>query len=153
MSTYYVTASATVNAPATEVYKLISDYHTGHPSILPPRYFKSLQVIQGGVGAGTVVDVDMEVYRVKAHYHLTVSEPQPGRVLQEEDAEAGVVTTFTVEPVDQAQAHVTIATTMSTAPGLKGWLEKRMNPPIMRRIYQEELAQLATVANQKRQNV
>lgn len=149
MKPYHVVASATLNAPAPELYSLISNYHTGHPAILPSRYFKSLQVVQGGIGAGTIVDVEMEVYGAKAHYHLTVSEPEPGHILQEEDVKAGVVTTFTVEPLSQTESQVTIATTMRAAPGLKGWLEKQMNPPIMRRIYREELARLGAVAQER----
>lgn len=148
MGTYQVAVSATVNAPAAAVYALIADYHNGHPKILPPRYFKSLGVIEGGVGAGTVVDAEMEVFGVKAHYHLTVSEPAPGRVLQEEDRSVGTVTLFTVEPVNDTQSRVTIDTTMTAAPGVKGWIERLMNPPVMRRIYREELAQLDSVAQQ-----
>ncbi|MCB0121596.1 MAG: SRPBCC family protein [Caldilineaceae bacterium] len=146
MGTYHVTAARTVNAPARDVYALISNYHTGHPAILPPRYFKALQVVQGGIGAGTVVDVDMEVFGVKAHYHLTVSEPDPGHILQEEDPALGTLTTFTVEPINETQSEVTIATTMRAAPGIRGWIEKLMNPPVMRKIYREELAQLDDVA-------
>lgn len=149
MRTYQVIISAKVNAPAEKVYAVLANYHTGHPSILPPRYFKSLQVVEGGIGAGTVVDVDMEVYGVKAHYHLTVSEPEPGHILQEEDPSLGALTTFTVNPIGPAEADVTIDTTMRAAPGIKGWIEKRMNPPIMRRIYREELAQLNTVATEQ----
>ncbi|MEZ4620605.1 MAG: hypothetical protein R2867_34560 [Caldilineaceae bacterium] len=102
-------------------------------------------MVEGGVGAGTVVDVEMEVFGVKAHYHLTVSEPEPGHILREEDQALGTVTTFTVNPIANAQSDVIIATTMRAAPGVKGWLEKRMNPPIMRKIYREELAQLNAV--------
>jgi len=145
MGTYQVVASATINAPASEVYALIADYHNGHPHILPQRYFKSLRVIKGGIGAGTVIDVEMEVFGAKAHYHMTVSEPQPGRILQEEDQSVGTVTLFMVDPISAAQANVSIVTTMQRAPGIKGWIEKQINPPIMRKIYREELQQLEAV--------
>lgn len=146
MSTYHVEVSGEVHAPANEVYALLANYHSGHPKILPTRYFKALEVVEGGIGAGTVIDVDMEVFGAKAHYHLTVSEPEPGRVLQEEDAQVGTLTTFTVEPLQSELSTVTIATTMQSAPGLKGWIEQLMNPPVMRKIYREELAQLDAVA-------
>lgn len=146
MSSYQVVVAQKVNAPANEVYALLANYHTGHPAILPARYFKTLKVIKGGVGAGTVIDVDMEVFGAKAHYHLTVSEPEPGHVLQEEDPEVGALTTFTVEPVGAAQSEVIIATTMRAASGVKGWIERWMNPLVMRKIYREELAQLEQVA-------
>lgn len=150
MNTYHVQASATIDAPAARIYGIISDYQKGHPAILPSRYFTELRVTRGGQGAGTEIIVKMNVLGAQALYQMTVSEPEPGRVLQEEDPAAGVVTTFTVDPLNGGhQSQVTIATTAQTSPGLKGWLEKLMTPAIARRIYREELAQLATVAQQQ----
>lgn len=147
MKTYQVKASAIIDAPPARVYHIISDYHEGHPAILPVRYFTGMRVEQGGQGAGTVAAVDMNVFGAKSHFKMTVSEPEPGRVLREEDADAGVVTTFTIDPVNGGdRSRVTIITTTRTSPGLKGWLERVMNPAITRRIYREELAQLAIIA-------
>jgi hypothetical protein len=146
MSHYYVEVSGVVGAPPEKVYAIISDYHAGHPSILPSRYFTKLAVQEGGQGEGTVVDVYMDVFGVKALYHMRVTEPEPGRVLVEEDESAGVITTFTMDPVNGGgQTRVTIATKARTSPGLRGMIEKLMNPPIMRRIYREELGQLDEV--------
>jgi hypothetical protein len=145
MNTYHVETSAVIDAPAGRIYELISDYHSGHPSILPARYFSDLQVTKGGRGEGTEITVKMNVMGVSQVYQMTVSEPEPGRVLQEEDTAAGVVTTFTVDSLSDNQSRVTIATTTRTNPGLKGWLEKLTTPPIARRIYREELDQLAAV--------
>lgn len=145
MSHYQVEVSAVVDAPAERVYDVLADYESGHPSILPQPYFTDLQVIEGGRGAGTVIAVEMEVFGVKRAYKMKVTEPQPGRVLQEEDKEAGILTTFTVEPVAEKQSRVTIKTITQTSPGLRGWLEKMTTPPISRRIYREELEKLATV--------
>ena len=87
----------------------------------------------------------MEVMGIKQQYRMLVSEPEPGRVLVEEDAEAGVTTTFTVEPsIDGEGSLVTIATASRPSPGLMGVVERRINPPVARRIYQKELAQLAS---------
>lgn len=146
MSTYRAEESAIIEAPAERVYEIISDYHEGHPAILPSRYFTEVQVTQGGQGAGTAIEVKMNVFGAKALYAMTVTEPEPGRVLREEDASAGVVTTFTVDSVNGGdRSRVTITTTARTSPGLRGWLERLMTPAITRRIYREELAQLATV--------
>jgi hypothetical protein len=149
MNEYQATASAIVDASPEKVYRIISDYHQGHPAILPSRYFAKLDVIGGGRGAGTEVTVHMKVFGVKALYHLEVSEPEPGRLLVEEDETAGVHTSFAVEPVNGGnQARVTISTQARTSPGLKGVVEKWMNPWVTRRIYQEELQQLARVASE-----
>ena len=149
MSTYQVNVSAMIDAPASDIYSLLADYHEGHRAILPARYFTEMTVTQGGYGAGTAVTVHMNVFGAKVIYHLEVTEPEPGRVLQEEDVKLGIVTTFTVEPINDTQSQVTIVTTASASSGLKGWLEKLMNPAITRRIYREELAQLQAVIQKR----
>lgn len=147
MSTYSVQASKMIPATPNHVYGIISDYHEGHQAILPRKYFDEMVVLEGGQGAGTRITVEMTVMGVKAFYDMKVTEPEPGRVLQEQDNKLGVITTFTVEPRHNgSHSHVTIATEMTASPGVKGWIEKWMNPPIMRRIYHEELDQLAQVA-------
>jgi uncharacterized protein YndB with AHSA1/START domain len=146
MSFYFAEASEIIDAPPEKIYAIISDYHAGHPSILPPRYFTELTVQEGGQGEGTVVDVHMNVFGMNVHYHMIVTEPEPGRVLVEEDKSAGVITTFTLDPVNGGkQTRVTIATKAKTSPGLRGMIEKLMNPPTARKIYREELRQLAEV--------
>jgi hypothetical protein len=146
MSYYTAEASKVIEASQEEVYAIISDYHEGHPAILPTRYFKELTVTEGGQGEGTTMTVRMNVFGAKALFELTVTKAVPGRLLVEEDKSAGVVTTFTLEPLNgTGQTRVTIATTAKTSSGLKGMMEKRINPAIMRKIYREELEQLAQV--------
>lgn len=146
MSEYFAEASTIIDAPADRVYSIIADYHSGHPQILPSRYFTNLTVVNGGKGAGTKIKVEMNVFGAKALYEMTVTEPQPGRTLVEEDKKAGVVTTFTVEPVDNnQQTKVTISTRAKTSAGLKGRVEKVLNPTIIRRIYRQELEQLSEI--------
>jgi len=62
MPEIHATSSAVVAAPAPIVYGLIADYHQGHPSILPPKYFQNLQVEEGGVGAGTRISFQMQSF-------------------------------------------------------------------------------------------
>ncbi|MCI0395068.1 MAG: SRPBCC family protein [Chloroflexi bacterium] len=144
MSQIHVEASAVINARPEKIYGILSDYRVGHPAILPKPYFTELTVEEGGQGAGTVMRVRMKVMGVEVAYHLVVSEPEPGRVLVETDEAAGVVTTFTVEPLNGGQqSRVTIATDMRASPGLRGFMEKLMNPPVTRRIYRQELENLA----------
>lgn len=143
MNTIQVEVTATIDAPPQRVYAVLADYRTHHPNILPKPYFTSLAVEQGGIGAGTVVVAHMNVYGARRTYRLAVTEPQPGRVLVESDAEAGISTTFTVEPLDGGdRSRVTIATASRPAAGVAGWLERLINPAITRRIYRSELDQL-----------
>ena len=140
MSQYEVTVSRIINAPATAVYAAFADYHHSHAAVLPKPYFTEMTVDKGGHGAGTEITVHMAVMGNKITYHLLVTEPEPGRVLQEEDKTVGIVTTFTVDPVNNGRAaRVTLHTRARTAPGLKGFLEKLINPRVSRKIYNEEL--------------
>ncbi len=144
MATIQASVSAEINAPPEKVYRVIADYDNHHPHILPRPYFTGLEVLEGGQGAGTLVAVEMNVMGVRAAYRLRTAEPQPGRVLVERDDDTGVVTTFTVEPLAGGErSRLTIETESRASPGLRGFLERRPNPGIMRRIYRAELAQLA----------
>ncbi len=144
MNQIHVEVSAVIEARPEKVFAILSDYRVSHPAILPKQYFTEVAVEQGGQGAGTVVRVRMSVMGTQLAYRQVVSEPQPGRVLMESDAAAGVTTTFTVEPLDGGNhSRVTIATDAAVRPGIAGWLERLFNPPMMRRIYRQELQQLA----------
>jgi len=146
MSTYLAQESAVIDAPAERIYDIIADYHQGHPAILPIRYFTELTVVEGGQGLGTVIAVKMNVFGSKALLNLRVTQAEPGRLLVEEDEASGTKTTFSLEPLADGRTRVTIATESRTAPGPRGRLETLMNPPITRRIYREELQQLARYA-------
>ena len=54
MPPLHASAERTVPAPAAAVYALLADYRDGHPRILPPA-FSDLMVLQGGIGAGTII--------------------------------------------------------------------------------------------------
>ncbi|HXF61215.1 MAG TPA: SRPBCC family protein, partial [Caldilineaceae bacterium] len=124
MSTPRAEVTQTIDAPPAVVYNIIADYRTEHPAILPKPYFESLEVEQGGKGAGSVLRVTMNVWGSKQVMRLHVTEPEPGRVIKEEDPANGVSTTFTVTPVDGgARSAVTIATDWKPKPGLRGRIE------------------------------
>ncbi len=145
MGTVQVESSRLINASPEAVFNVLADYRVGHPAILPKPYFTGLTVLEGGRGAGTVLEVEMQIFGVERSYRQQISEPEPGRILQEDSVELQrnlpLVTTFTVEPRGQ-QAQVTISTRFQTAPGFQGMMERLMNPPVMRQIYSKELAQL-----------
>jgi hypothetical protein len=141
MSTYRVAVTQEVDAPPEKVYPIFSDYVTHHPKILPKPYFDKVEVEQGGYGAGTVIRVTMKAWGSTVIYRFTVTEPEPGRLLAEEDPEAGVRTTFLVEPLDGGKrSAVTLATENRQKPGLRGWIERLLTPMLMQPIYRQEIA-------------
>jgi hypothetical protein len=140
MSEARVEVSKEMNFPPASIYAVLVDYQRHHPNILPRQYFTDLEVVAGGQGAGTQVQVRMRVMGVEREFLMTIAEPEPGRVLTETDDESGVVTSFTVEPVKDGQtSRVTIASRFTTGPGLAGLMEKVGTQTITRRIYKEEL--------------
>ncbi len=143
MATASVQASKQINQPASKIYGAIADYQKHHPNFLPRNYFKKLEIESGGVGAGTIFKADMDVYGNKSTLRMKVTEPQPGRVIQETDLASGLFTTFTVEPLGAAQSKVTITTQWQQPAGLKGWLQSKVQAFFMGRIYKEELDLLA----------
>lgn len=148
MAHHTISAAALIRAPATQVYAIIADYDHGHPRILPKPPFVSLEVEQGGIGAGTIIRVHMRVLGRLQTFRATITEPEPGRVLVE-TIDNGTITTFMVEPREHGQhAHVTIATDLATRPGLAGRLEAWLTTRLLRPAYEKELAQLAVVAAQ-----
>lgn len=151
MGMYQAKVSGIIDSPPEKLYAILSDYHQGHPFILPAGYFTGLTVTEGGQGEGTHIIVAMDVFGSKVEYQMKVTEPEPGRILVEEDESAGLITTFTLDPLDGGRkTQVTITTKARTSPGLKGAVEKLVNPAVMRRIYRQELGQLAAVAGNGR---
>lgn len=149
MNTLEIIVVSDIGAPPAMVYGTLRDYQTGHPSILPAA-FTDYQVVEGGVGAGTVVRVTLRAMGRGFPYTLQVTEPEPGRILAEEDTGAGTRTTFTVDALDGgARSRVTISTVMRAPRGPLAWIQSPMTANFTRKLYKEELANLNTLAQQK----
>jgi polyketide cyclase/dehydrase/lipid transport protein len=142
------TATLVIKAHQARVYAILADYRDGHPKILPMKYFKRLDVLEGGTGAGTRVRGEILVFGRTIKFEHTVSEPEPGRVLVESDVTGSSVTQFTVDAVNGgAASRVTTHTQFTTErEGLLGRIERLATTATLERIYNEELAQLADYA-------
>jgi hypothetical protein len=147
MTKHSLSASKLISSPAHTVYDLIADYRSGHPRILPKPYFVSLEVEQGGYGAGTMINFQMKLMGRIQSFHSTITEPEPGRILVETDMHTGAVTTFTVDPrVNGQETFVTITTTTDIPNGIIGKMQGWLTTQLLRPIYLKELDQLAAVA-------
>ena len=148
-----VKTSAVLAARAGDVYATIADYREGHPKILPKENLYDLQVEQGGYGAGTVHRFKARILGVEQPFYQIVSEPEPGRVLVEQDIDSvqNVVTTFTVMPLGEGRkSKVEISTTMNASPGIKGFFERFfVFPVVFPSIYRKELKLLEAIAQKR----
>lgn len=136
-------AAAVIAAPSDAIYRVLADYQNEHPKIVPKRFFEKIVVEEGGNGAGTVIEAVVRVLGTRRSLRMVISEPVPGRVLREEDLTSQAVTTFTLTPIDDTRTHVEIETRWAAKSGLRGLVERVLNPRIARPIYQEELGLIA----------
>ncbi|HEX7239544.1 MAG TPA: SRPBCC family protein [Longimicrobiaceae bacterium] len=115
---------------------------------MPRPPFVSLDVEEGGTGAGTRIRVGIRLLGRPVTYRAVVGEPEPGRVLAETN-DNGYVTTFTVDPeADGRHARVTISTETGRA-GMLGALEKWLLARLLLPVYVRELELLAAVAAER----
>lgn len=145
MPAYEITASIEIPAKAPVIYGIIADYRKGHAKILP-RQFHSLTVEEGGYGAGSVISFKATMLGTTQLTRARVTEPEPGRVLQEADLAGRFVTTFTLDPSPAGGTRVTIRTVAQSRGGPLGWLERTMSTRFLRKTFEQELALLARVA-------
>lgn len=148
MGTVNASAEATVNAPADKVYGLIRDFREHHPNFLPEA-FSDFKVVEGGVGAGTVVTYTFTAGRRTRQYRMTVAEPTPGKVLTETDANSTLVTTFTVTPSGSDASTVRIHTSWEGAGGIGGIFEGFFAPKALKSVYTDELRRLDEYAQKQ----
>ena len=140
MTTAHAEYTMLIQASPATVYSILTDYHKAHPAILPKQYFKEILVKKGGQGAGTEFHLTMEIFGAKRNYDMTVSEPEPGRMLVEMDPVSGTTTYFVVDPTANPQeCRMTIKSDATLSKGLAGWFEKLMYVPISKHIYKQEL--------------
>jgi hypothetical protein len=150
MEKHNLSASKVIPAPAHIVYNLIADYRNGHPRILPKPYFVSLEVEQGGYGAGTIINYQMQLMGRIQSFHSTITEPEPGHILVETDMNTGAVTTFTVDlHLNGQEAFVSITTATNVPGGILGKIQGWLTTQLLRPIYLKELDQLAAVAKEQ----
>lgn len=146
MGTIRASMSSVISSPPETVYRLIADYRDGHPRILPSKYFPGLEVERGGYGAGTIIRFQVRLMGRVRNVRAEISEPSPGEELVETDLATGARTTFLVRPrTGGRESEVTIRTEWQSR-GVRLLLEKTLAPPLLRRIYADELAQLEAVA-------
>ncbi len=144
MKLQIATASKQIHAPAEVIYEILADYRTRHPLILPKPYFLSLDVEEGGVGAGTIVNFKMRVLGRTQSFRSLITEPVPGRTLLETDLNSGIATRFDLSPLEKdARTKVTISTELRNRGAVEGLIAKLL----LQKIYRQELERLALLVD------
>ena len=134
-----MSGEALIDAPSVVVYHCIADYREHHrPGGFLPPAFTRLDVLEGGIGAGTLIKFSSRVGGRTQTMTQRVSEPEPGRVLVEEGD--GERTTFTVNPVGSG-CRVRIVSDF-VARGVQGLLLRLLANRLLQPLYADELARL-----------
>jgi hypothetical protein len=136
-------ADRPIDAPPAAVYTVLADYTTHHPRIMPAPPFSDLEVESGGVGAGTIFHITVRMLGRRQRLRMRVAEPEPGHVLTETNLDTGVVTQFTVVPLDGgSRTVVQMSSEWETAGGLRGLADRLVTPRLMGRAFAKQLHQL-----------
>lgn len=143
MIRFCVEHSSIIDAPAKAVYQVLADYNHGHAQIMPPQFFEGMTVVKGtGVGEGTRIEARFRVYGQKETLLMDVSEPEPGRVLQEIDSKAVNITRFIVDPLggqDQDKCRVTLQTKVMKSQGMLAGLDMWLKRMVLTNLFVQEL--------------
>jgi hypothetical protein len=146
MKNYKFSVSSIIPSSPQTVYNIIADYNIGHPKILPNPPFISLFVEKGGIGAGSVLKVQMKVMGKLQTLKAVVTEPDPGRVLVE-TYDTGYITTFIVDPRDDGKnSYVTFTTEIPDDSKISKKIELVFLKLILIPVYKKELQMLAKEA-------
>ena len=140
------TASKTIPASAEIIYNVIADYRNSHPQILPKPYFLSLDVEEGGFGAGTIVQFQMRLLGQTQSFRSLITEPEPGRLLVETDIKSGIATSFHLAPLsDNQHTRLTISTELKSRNPVEGFIAKI----VLQKVYVQELELISRYAEAK----
>jgi hypothetical protein len=138
-----VSAQRLIDAPADVLYHCLADYVEHHrpDGFLPPA-FSDLEILHGGVGAGTEIQWVINAGGRRRTVTATVTEPVPGRRLVETGS--GIETTFMVEPTVRG-TWVRFDTTIDDR-GLQGVLTRLFAARIFEPVFEDELRRLEDYA-------
>ncbi len=136
-------AERLVDAPADVVYRCLADYtHHHRPGGFLPPTFSNQEILNGGVGDGTVIRLSVNLGGRTSTLTARISEPEPGRTLVEDGEH--VQTTFTVQP-EADKSRVRFDTVLQ-AGGLEGLMNKFFAARLLRPVYADELQRLERYA-------
>lgn len=147
MTPFQARASRTLDASPERVMAILRDYRTEHPAILPRPPFTALDVVEGGIGAGTVLELGMKTLGKEQRLRGVVTEPEPGRLLVESyEGPNGLVTSFTVDATNRGTNLVIDTRGRVLSKGLLGRLERWMTERMLQSVYRREIDLIAARA-------
>jgi hypothetical protein len=138
-----VTATATVQiaAPVDAVSAALADYASVRAELLPANY-RDYTVVEGGVGAGTVVHWILQATENRSR-DVLADVTVAGDTITETDRNSTMVTTYRVTAAGTG-SQVETTTSWKGAGGIGGFFERTFAPKGLNRIQNELLGNLKT---------
>lgn len=133
------TAETTVAARPDVVLGALGDYTSVRPKVLTDRY-SDYEVLEGGVGAGTVVTWRLHATEKRVR-HVVADVTTTDDSVVETDRNSSMVTTYRVTPAGSG-SKVRVTTTWQGASGIGGFFERTFAPKGLRAIHDQVLANL-----------
>lgn len=132
-------SSVLINATPEAVLAAVADYENVRGKILPSQY-SGYQVLEGGQGAGTVVQWKLQATKSRVR-DVRNAVDVAGRTVIEKDQNSSMVTNWTVAPAGPGSS-VTVKTSWNGAGGIGGFFEKTFAPLGLKKIQAEVLENL-----------
>lgn len=141
---------ALIQARPEDVYAVLADYRHEHAHIVPRKYVRNLEVESGGVGAGTIIRYRARAFGIERPSRALIREPEPGRILVEQETTSTLKTIFTVTPAQDGQlTHVQISSHWEPSRNPIKAIEQLLYPLIMRDMFAQSLQLMATYVGKK----
>ena len=141
---------ALIQARPEDVYAVLADYRHEHAHIVPRKYVRNLEVEAGGVGEGTIIRYRARAFGIERPSRAIISEPEPGRMLIEQETTSTLRTIFTVTPAQHGQqTHVQIASHWQPSRNPFKAIEQLFYPLIMRDMFAQSLQLIAIYVGKK----
>ncbi|WP_030900465.1 SRPBCC family protein [Streptomyces sp. NRRL F-5126] len=148
MAQVEATTERVIAAKAEDVFDALADYKDTRPTLLPAN-FSEYQVREGGDGDGTLVHWKLQATKKRVRdCLLEVTEPSDGQLV-EKDRNSSMVTTWVVTPAGEGRSKAVVTTVWDGASGVGGFFERTFAPKGLAAIYDQVLAKLAQVAENK----
>ncbi|QRY62615.1 SRPBCC family protein [Gordonia sp. PDNC005] len=133
------TASVQIAAPVDAVSTALADYASVRAELLPANY-RDYTVVEGGVGAGTVVHWILQATEKRSR-DVLADVTVAGDTITETDRNSTMVTTYRVTAAG-AGSQVETTTSWKGAGGIGGFFERTFAPKGLNRIQNELLGNL-----------
>lgn len=136
-----------LNFPDRLIYAILSDFREHHLRIVPSSVrAPSFQIIEGGIGAGTIIEHESSLGHEPQPVRYVVAEPEPGRVLTMTGSGGAIVQTFQLTNSSPTQCSLNMSAKFRSRNGLLGLIDRILGRMELERVLNQKLDNLELYA-------